>query len=128
MTDMPMLLIIGTRQATLKASEAVFASSGVEVVTSCSDYRELAKGIDSIKPTVVIIWDIDNADDILNFVLKWKNSDCRPFFIVTTCCSSIFNILDQSLPGYAFPILEPVSADFLRVLVQAAAKGKLDFS
>lgn len=122
MTDKPMLLIIGTSLTILEITKPVMDTTGMEVVTSYSDYRTQARGIAKLKPAAVIIWGVNNADDFLEFVSSWEGSYHKPFFIAATCYRRVYRSLDGRLPGNAYPVLEPVSADDLKGLIHKSAE------
>lgn len=120
MFDKPMLLMIGTSLTILEISKPIMDTTGMEVVTSCSDYKKQTKGIAKLKPAAVIIWGVNDADDFLEFVRSWEGSDHKPFFVVTTCYRDVYRSWDGRLPENAYPILEPVSAVSLKELIQTS--------
>ncbi len=113
-----LILISGNDPVTVKISEISLTSAEMNVVIGSNDRAELACDIERLKPDFVLIWGADNANDILEFVGKWANRDVKPFFIVTTCYRSIYNILNGILPSNAYAVLEPESMEFIKDIIK----------
>ena len=111
-----LILISGNDPIAVKMSAISLTSAEMDVVIGSNDRAELAYDIDQLRPDFVFIWGVDNADDILEFV--GKADGVKPFFILTTCYRSIYNILDSSLPNNAYAILEPQSMGFIKDIIK----------
>ena len=90
----------------------------MNVVIGSNDQEKLAYDIEHLKPAVVLIWGVDNADDILEFVGKWEGYDVKPFFLVTTCYRKVYDLFYDELPDNAYVILEPKSMSFIKELIK----------
>lgn len=119
-----LILISGKDLVAVKMSAMSLTSAQMNVVIGSNDRAELAYDIEHLRPDFVLIWGVDNADDILEFIMKLENHDVKPFFIMTTCYRSIYNILDSSLPSNAYAILEPESMEFIKEIIKKVTDEK----
>lgn len=97
------------------------------IIAGSGSYEAMSLMITSESPDVVMIWDTEDAGSISEYIRDIECDGCKPFFIVITCRHNVYNHLCECLPENAYPILEPVSADSLKELIQKAADGELCF-
>ena len=103
------------------------ARTGMSVVIGGCGLDDLTYDIESIEPAVVFIWNTYDENGIVRFLWKWKYSQVRPFFIITTSDRRVYDILCDSIPGNAHVILEPERMGYIRELIIRAVNGELSF-
>ncbi len=111
------ILISGKDSVIVAMSAMSMASAGMNVVIGSKNTERLEYDIDNIKPEVVLIWGVEDADGILGFIGKWNDRDVKPFFIVTTCYKGVYNALEDCLPNNAYAVLEPESMMFIKEII-----------
>lgn len=121
-----LILISGKDLVVVKMSAMSLVSTEMNVVIGSNDKAKLAYDIENLKPNIVLIWGVDNAEGIIEFVVKWANHDVKPFFIVTTCYQSIYDVLNSSLPSNAYAVLEPESMKFIKDIIKINGKYSLE--
>lgn len=122
-----LILISGKDLVVVKMSAMSLVSTEMNVVIGSNDKAKLAYDIENLKPDIVLIWGVDNAEGIIEFVVKWANHDMKLFFIVTTCYQSVYDVLNSSLPSNAYAVLEPESMKFIKDIIKREINGKYSF-